>query len=60
MFRSQLLKLRHIVEGSNNRLESIFFKALSLVGRPKEDGNLVFGSFVSFDETSEDGAPDVT
>jgi len=40
-FRGQPLQVRDIVEGSKNRLESQFFKALGLLCRAKVDSDLV-------------------
>jgi len=59
-FRGQLLQVRNIIEGSKNRLESQFFKALSLLGRAKVDSDLVLGFFGVLDEMSEDSASNVT
>lgn len=59
-FRGQLLQVCDIVEGSKNRLESQFLKALGLLGRPKVDSDLIVGSLGMLDEMSEDGASNVT
>ena len=56
----ELLQFSTVIEGSENRLESQFFKFRGLFGRTNEDSDLVVGYFGVLDEVREDCASDIT